>query len=148
MPIAQVRKLRSRIDLDKEQVKDLKSGMFIPRSSTFIYMLSKIEWRSSENKTVFLFHFPFHSLPSPSLENYWFLTQLYYDALHACSVAQSCPNLCNPVDCSPRGSSVHGIFQARIVEWVAISSSRGSSWPRDQTHGTCVSCIGRCLLYH
>ena len=54
MPIAQVRKLRSRIDLDKEQVKDLKSGMFIPRSSTFIYMLSKIEWRSSENKTVSL----------------------------------------------------------------------------------------------
>ena len=45
--------------------------------------------------------------------------------------AQSCPTLCNPVDCGPPGSSVHGIFQARILEWVAISFSRGPSWPRD-----------------
>ena len=42
-------------------------------------------------------------------------------------VAQSCLTLCNPVDCSPPGSSVHGILQARILEWVAISFSRGSS---------------------
>ena len=48
-------------------------------------------------------------------------------------VAQSCPTLCDPIDCSPPGSSVHGIFQARILEWVAISFSRGSSWPRDWT---------------
>ena len=46
-------------------------------------------------------------------------------------VAQSCPTLCDPMDCSPPGSSVHGIFQARILEWVAISFSRGSSPPRD-----------------
>ena len=44
-------------------------------------------------------------------------------------VAQSCPTLCNPVDCSPPGSSVHGILMARILEWVAISFSRGSSQP-------------------
>ena len=49
-----------------------------------------------------------------------------------------------PMDCSPPGSSVHGIFQARILEWVAISSSRGSSPPRDRTH---VSFIGRRILY-
>ena len=58
-----------------------------------------------------------------------------------CSHAQSllsCPTLCDPMDCSPPGSSVHGIFQAGILEWVAISSSRGSSHPRGQT---CVSCI-------
>ena len=48
-------------------------------------------------------------------------------------VAQSCPTLCDPMDCSLPGSSVHGIFQARILEWVAISFSRGSSWPRDRT---------------
>ncbi|MES6266278.1 hypothetical protein U6R57_12305, partial [Cutibacterium acnes] len=48
-------------------------------------------------------------------------------------VAQSCPTLCDPMDCSPPGSSVHGILQARILEWVAISFSRGSSQPRDQT---------------
>ena len=47
--------------------------------------------------------------------------------------AQSCPTLCDPMDCSLPGSSVHGIFQARILECVAISFSRGSSRPRDQT---------------
>ena len=52
------------------------------------------------------------------------------------------------MDCGPPGSSVHGVFQARILEWVAISSSRGSSWPRDQTHVSCISCIGRQILYH
>ena len=48
-------------------------------------------------------------------------------------VAQSCPILCYPMDCSPPGSSVHGILQARVLEWVAISFSRGSSRPRDRT---------------
>ena len=56
--------------------------------------------------------------------------------------------LCDPMDCSPPGSSVHGISQARILEWVAISFTKGSSWPRDQTHISCVSCIGRQILYH
>ena len=59
-------------------------------------------------------------------------------ALHAQSL-QSCPTLCDPMDCSPPGSSVHEILQARILEWVVISFSRGSSWPRDQTQ---VSCTG------
>ena len=48
-------------------------------------------------------------------------------------VTQSCPTLCNAMDCSPPGSSVLGILQARILEWVAISSSRGSSWTTDWT---------------
>ena len=48
-------------------------------------------------------------------------------------VTQSCSTLCDPMDCGPPGSSVHGILQARILEWVAISFSRGSSQPRDQT---------------
>ena len=47
---------------------------------------------------------------------------------------QSCPTLCDPMDCSLPGSSVHGILQARLLMWVAISSSRGSSWPGDGTH--------------
>ena len=47
--------------------------------------------------------------------------------------AQSCPTLCNPMDCNPPGSCVHEILQARILESVAIPFSRGSSWPRDQT---------------
>ena len=53
--------------------------------------------------------------------------------------AQSCPTLCDPMDCSPPGSSVHGILQARIVDWVTISFSRGSSQPRDQTQVSCTA---------
>ena len=49
--------------------------------------------------------------------------------------------LCNPIDCSPPGSSVHRLLQARILEWVAMPSSRGSSQPRDQTYVSCSSCI-------
>ena len=47
---------------------------------------------------------------------------------------QSCPTLCDPVACGPPGSSVHGILQTRIPEWIAIFFTRGSSQPRDQTH--------------
>ena len=56
--------------------------------------------------------------------------------------------LCDPMDCSPLGFSVHGIFQARIPEWVAICYSRVSSPPRDWRCISCVSCIGRQVLYH
>jgi len=52
------------------------------------------------------------------------------------------------MDCSPPGSSVHGILQARILEWVAMPSSRGSSQSRDRTHFSYISCIGRWALYH
>ena len=52
-----------------------------------------------------------------------------------------CPTLCDLMDCSPPGSSVYGILQARILEWVAMASSRGSFRPRDQTCVSCVSCI-------
>ena len=62
-----------------------------------------------------------------------------YGELHVCvcPVAKSCLTLCNPVDCNPPGASVHETLQTRILEWVVISSSRGSSRPRDQT---CISC--------
>ena len=65
-----------------------------------------------------------------------------------CSGTQSCPTLCDPMDCSPPSSSVHGILQARILKWVAISFSRRSSQLRDQTRVSDVSCIGRQILYH
>ena len=55
--------------------------------------------------------------------------------MHA-KALQSCPTLCNPMDCSPPGSFAQGILQARILEWVVMPSSRRSSWPREQT---CVS---------
>ena len=53
----------------------------------------------------------------------------------------------NPVDCSLPGFSVHGILQARVLEWVAMLSSMGSSQPRDQTKVSYISCIGRRVLY-
>ena len=56
-----------------------------------------------------------------------------------CLVTQWCPTLCDPMDCSPPGSSVHGILQARILEWVAMSSSRGSSHARDRTQVSCIA---------
>ena len=73
----------------------------------------------------------FLTLPSSTVE------KLSY-ACNACSVAQLCPTLCDPVDCSPPGSSVHGILQARVLDWAAMPSSRSASRPRDRT------CI--CLL--
>ena len=56
--------------------------------------------------------------------------------------------LCNSMDCGPRGSSVHGILQARILEWVALLSFRGSSQSRDRTHISYISCIDIRVLYH
>ena len=62
-----------------------------------------------------------------------------------CLHTKSCPTFCTPMDCSPPSESVHGISQARMLEWVAIFSSRVSSQTRDQTH---VFCIGRQIFYH
>ena len=72
----------------------------------------------------------FKECGAPNLEKY----------MHVCNakLLQSCLTLCNSMDCSPLGSFVHGILQVRILEWVAMLSSRGSSQPRD---GTQVSCI-------
>ena len=80
-----------------------------------------------------------HKQPKCSLTNKCVLKQR---ALCVCSVTQSCL-FCNPMDCRPPGSSVHGIFQARILEWVALSSCKTSSPPRDWTH----ICSGRQVLY-
>ena len=63
-------------------------------------------------------------------------------------VTQSCPTLCDPMDCNPPGSSVHGIIQATILEWVAISYFRGPFQPRDGNCFSCISCIDRQILYH
>ena len=67
--------------------------------------------------------------------------------MHAKSL-QSCPTLCKPMDYSPPGSSVHGILQARKLEWVAMPSSRRSSWLRDRTWVSYVFCIDSLFLCH
>ena len=66
--------------------------------------------------------------------------------MHAKSL-QSCLMLCDPMDQSPPGSSVHGILQARLLEWVAMPLSRGSSQPGDRTQASYVSCIDRQVPY-
>ena len=87
--------------------------------------------------------------PNPHLyhSKEWF-SLLFFKVFTCAQPLQSCPTLCDPMDCSPPGSSVHGILQARILEWVTISSSRASSLPRDRTQVSCVSWIGRQVLYH
>ena len=73
----------------------------------------------------------------------WSLARKPGPALVVVLMAQACPTLCDPLDCSLTGSSVHSIFQTRILEWVAVSFSRGSPWPRNQTHISWVSCTAR-----
>ena len=81
------------------------------------------------------------SLPSDIFLGNHFLKciNLIFDMKSESEVAQSCPTLCDPVDCSPPGSSVPGILQARILEWVAIPFSRGSSQSRDWTQISCIA---------
>ena len=77
-----------------------------------------------------------------------FIHLKYYTVFYCincyCLVTKSCPTLCDPMDHSSLGSSVYEISQARVLEWVSISFSRGYSQPRDWTH---VSCIGSWILY-
>ena len=71
-------------------------------------------------------------------------TQYCKATMPACMLLlQLYPTLCNPMDCSPPGSSAQGILSARILEWIAMPSSRGSSQPRERTQVSCISCTGR-----
>ena len=102
-----------------------------------LFLLPRIHPLSSQDTIPFLRPLSWH-LSSHAL-NPWVSWE------HAKSL-QSCPTLCDPMDCSSPGSSVHGILQARILEWVAVPSSRGSSPPRVWTRISYVSCIGRRVL--
>ena len=79
--------------------------------------------------------------------NYLSIRCFKYVCVHV-KLLQSCLTFCDHMSCSSPGSSVHGIIQARILEWFAISSSRGPSKPRDWTQVSYVSCISRQILYH
>ena len=79
-------------------------------------------------------------LPFPSPFPYFTFVQMKSHCLYlVLCCLQSCLTFCDPMDCNPPGSSVHGISQARILEWVTISFSRGSSQLRDQTHVSCLA---------
>ena len=76
-----------------------------------------------------------------------FLLGLILEACFFVLVTQSCLTLCDPVDCSLPGSSIHGIFQARSLEWTAISFSRESFWPRDWTQVSRIASRLYCLSH-
>ena len=106
---------------------------------TLEYMQSRVSWiyRCNTFRMEYPLYFVWSICVTYSMMNYTLLV-----AVWSLSRVQL---FCNLMDCSLPGSSVHGIFQAGILEWVAISFSRGSSQPRDQTQ---VSCIGRQILYY
>ena len=108
------------------------------------------EWIAPSRAVFFCFSLhPWSSLLFPGPPKAPPLISLLLNLKHVCAQAlQLCPSLCEPMDSSPLGSSVHGISHARILEWVAISFSRGSSRARDRTHVSYVSCIGMQVLYH
>ena len=93
--------------------------------------------------TTIVLYFVFCDLSSLNLMFLRFISfaacNCHYFLLHACML-KSYPTFCDPMDYSLLGSSLHGILWARILEWVAMPSSRGLSWFRDQTHISCVSC--------
>ena len=97
-----------------------------------------------------LYQLSYQGSPKYPHRHYQFdLSHLRHKNLCVCSVAQLYLTLsCNPMDYSPPGTSAHGIFQARILEWGAISSSKVSSRPRDQTCISFIACICRHILYH
>ena len=102
--------------------------------SRLLYMLFHRCWKASQSESTNIYSYQQH------------FYCLSFSVVHAKS-PHLCLTFCNPVDCSPPGSSVHGILQARILEWVAMPFSRGSSPPRDQAHVSYVSCSGRWALY-
>ena len=89
--------------------------------------------------------YPWSPSPGISLISCVSLPPIVCSLCAACSIVSDSPQ--PHMDCSPPGSSVLGILQARILQWVATSSSRGSSWPRDGTCFFCLSCTGRQILY-
>ena len=106
----------------QEIVKDREAGCAVVRGVTKSQTLS--DWTTISRRNL-------NSSP-------WISIGVFYIKS---LVTQSCPTLCDHMDCRLPGSSIHGIFQARVLEWVAISFSRGSSWPRDWTRVSCT--VGR-----
>ena len=105
----------------------------------FLFFLSGIPFNLIISSPIDAHLSCFQSLP---------VTNHGYQELGKCLRAQPCLNLYGPMDCSLSGSSVHGIFQARLLDWVAISYSRDHSQPTDRIPVSCISCIGKWIVYH
>ena len=115
---------------------------FLPKSKHLL-----ISWLQSPSTNIyssfFLISRTSQQLKNPSMHKFWYLhtmARVYAKSL------QSCPTFCDSMDYSPPGSFIHGILQAITLEWVAMPSSRRSSWPRDWTQVSYISCIGGQVL--
>ena len=106
-----------------------------PERNSHIYSQYHL-WKLNGNRVVFSVN---------SVEKTVCVYVCVYAVVLSCSVVF---NSLRPPGLYPTGSSVHGISKVRILEWVAIFSSRGPSWPRDQTCVSCISCIGKRILYY
>ena len=130
--------------------------MFLPRGEAWtpesrLTGLEKVVWEESGN---FPSSCKMHHTPQLlEMENAFRICG-WHDGCFLCPPCksvkplQACLTLWDPMDCNPQGSSAHGILQARILEWAAVLSSRGSSQLRDRTHVSYISCIVRRILYH
>ena len=123
-------------------------NMVSSRRQTKMYVLYEfihIKFKNRQNYSVCYAELPLRWLCNWKRvwRGFWGLVIFYFlICMHCAKSLQSCLTLCDLLDCSPPGSSVCGVLQARILEWVAMPSSRGSSWPRDQN---CIS-IKECIL--
>ena len=132
--------IQSTLNRNIDIILTLFSKLFLPFILTYTLQKSPMPCLSSVlcfpstcycSYLLILWH---HLFPCPSAVLYrssWLMLGVVFVCVYAQSFSCVCPTLCNPVDYSLSGSSVHGIFQARILEWVVISSSRESSLPTD-----------------
>ena len=124
------------------EIGDPETRIYLETAQTILYSLTYRQKRWVSSFSVSFTDFPKgspNSLLGPAVT---------YNKCCCCLVTKSYLTLIDPMDCSPPGSSVCGIFQARILEWVAVPSFRGSSLSRDQTRNSCISCIDRPIIYH
>ena len=121
---------------ERKLQSDLGGGLAFQRAGAYILVRRRTEIMGSRRRSKSSPGKKANCTTKQKGEPMWGKSQPLSNYMYACFflVAKSYPTLCDPMDCSPPGSSVHGILQARILEWVAISFSRGSSRPRDRTH--------------
>ena len=130
----------------------LRLGNLLFHTATWWSWVLKYSWLQSPYEVSPLFQFLsyfacFLMQSNIQLSSYYCkVKERLAECMHACSVTKSCLTLCDPMDAP--GPSVHGIPQPKILEWLVISSSRGSSQARARTHASCISCISRQILYH
>ena len=128
------------VDVMKFQLSYFKSWKMMLRKCCTQYAIKfgKLSSGHRTGKGQFSFQFQRNAMP----KNAQTPTQLHSSHTlvrkKESEVAQLCPTICDPMDCSLPGSSLHGILQARVLEWVAISFSRGSSQPRDRIWVSCI----------